>query len=223
MDWRDLFLPHNLPFSSFLGFALFLFFAQYFGADGHEAGAGAHDMDGHDLSHDTDHSGDHSHDSESMVSRVLSIFGIGRAPLMVVLYTFFASYGALGIVCTALLGTIGIPPTGRLWIALLAVLPLATIVTRLVSVTFSKAVPQTLTLVTHLSELVGKTGTVTNPVTEDFGLARVYDAHMNQIIITCHTAPGEPPIPEGASVVLMEYDPEQKTYRVRTDKVSLTA
>jgi hypothetical protein len=67
-------------------------------------------------------------------------------------------------------------------------------------------------------ELQGHSARVRFEVTETFGSAVVVDQHRFPHEVDCRVKPGEPPIPVGASVYLLEYDPERNLFFVMTEQ-----
>lgn len=108
---------------------------------------------------------------EGFFLKVLSLFGVGKCPLSIVLFTSFLLFGFSGLVLNTIF-----PPILRILSVIGALF--ATIVgTRFLASTVSRFMPQTETYNITSQHFVGKRGRVVIAVTEDFGQVHVNDQY----------------------------------------------
>jgi hypothetical protein len=204
------FLNHwwNLPFLVMLGLVAVFFVVQVFGLFGHH---GDHDH-GHD--HDPDHDHEHHHDGhEGTLSTVLSFFGVGRVPIMVVWVTLFLFTGFVGLFVNRVFFLEGGYPGwafpvalgGGLAVGLVAVKVFASLAAKLVD-TGGKGS-------TAKGELAGRVGVVASGTLDGrFGEVRVTDGRGHEMLVHARLGDGEPALARGAKVVLVDYDPAKDLF-----------
>lgn len=207
-EWLVFFVPLGL--SALLGVSA----ALGIGMDGAD---GDHDVDAdHDIDHDVDadhhvdvdHDVDHDHDTDGHGFSPLEMLGVGHAPLGVLLLCVTLFWAVLGILGNALWG---IERAG--WsVALAAVgtLPATAGTARLVG----RLLPthQSFSVARH--ELIGVEGTAIYPITATAGTVRLYDRLKTLRQLDCRVAAGAEPLPEGARVVVTDYDPQRQIFTV---------
>jgi hypothetical protein len=147
----------------------------------------------------------------------LSFLGIGRAPLSIVLTTFCLVWGFVGYLSNQLLDDL-LPPATFVWISLAAAGGLAVLLTRSFARLVARLVPRTQSYGVARHDLRGRSARVRFPISETFGSATVVDPHNFPYEVDCRVRPGEPPIPVGTSVFLMEYDAEQNVFYVMSQR-----
>lgn len=141
-----------------------------------------------------------------LVAMLQSVFGIGRAPLLMVAELFFICWGTVGLIANELIGEkLHQGPA-----LLLASAPIAFIggllLARIGAAILDKAVPQEESLVTSRDGLFGLTGEITFPVGSTGGRIHVYDAYGTLHDEACRTLPNSSPIPKGATAMVEDID-----------------
>ncbi|HTK04173.1 MAG TPA: hypothetical protein VL500_01185 [Candidatus Eisenbacteria bacterium] len=211
----------NLVFYIPLAVGLILVFGSAFG--GHDTG-GDHDAD-HDVGHDHDgHDGstkgavDAAHDHEStFVMKALSLLGVGRVPLTLVLMIMSFLFGGIGIISNAVLGAF-LP----VWLYG----PVSIVVSSIVTLTLTgksakllnRFMPTTETYRVSRHDFAGCTGKLLLPASPTEGYAQVKDHEGNVHNVKCRTVRGE--LPKGGDILVIEYDEEHQTCIVDANPVS---
>ena len=208
LEWWN--LVFVLPFLLGIGYYLVL-----------ATGTVALDHD-HDADVDVDHDGvEHAvgseHPSAGGLLHVLSLLGVGRVPLSIVLTTFCLVWGFVGYASNQLLGE-RLPASVFPWISLVAAAVAAFVFTRSFAGLLARLVPRTQSYGVARGDLQGRVGRVRFTVTETFGAAVVADQYNFPHEVDCRVRPGEPPIPVGANVYLTEYDPERNLFFVMSEQ-----
>jgi len=213
------FLNHwwNLPFLVMLGLVAAFFVLQLAGLFGHDGDADAdvdHDVDG-DAGGDPDADGEGSwHEA---LAGVLSFFGVGRVPFMVVWGALFIFAGFSGIFFNRVLFVRlqGQYPGWLFIVALALSLIVGLTCTRIAARLAGKLVDTGGRGSARKHELVGALGTVASArVDHAFGEIRVSDAAKNEMLVHARVRAGERPLARGESVVLVEYDGARELFLV---------
>jgi hypothetical protein len=218
------FLNHwwNLPFLVMLGLVGVFFVLQIIGIATHgdsdvdAEGDVDHDVDG-DADHDADgdHDGDGDHDADGLWSGVLSFFGVGRVPFMVVWVTFFIFAGFAGLTWNRVMSTGAEYPTWAFFVALALALAVGAVGVRLFSRLAARFVDVGGRGSVKKHELCGKVGVVASAVVDDkFGEVRVRDDHGNELLVHGTIKAGEPPLKRGDQIVLVDYDEKRELFWV---------
>ncbi|MFT4039334.1 MAG: DUF1449 family protein [Thermomicrobiales bacterium] len=167
-----------------------------------------HDL-GVDFHIDTDHDGG-SND-------LLSLFGLGRVPLSVILICFCLFWGAIGWYAVHRFSEIWPEPGVFIWPSLAVALLGAGVVTRLMAGVLGRIMPRSESYGAGARELVGRLAEARYPITAAAGTVQVYDQHGSLHEVPARVLPGEEPIPAGARVVLWRYDDVAGSYFVTHD------
>ncbi len=185
---------HNLVFLVPIAIAGLLVLALALGMsiDGHEADVHAH------VPGDVDH-GAHGYGEHGLLAGALSLLGIGKAPMSVILVSAMLIWGVAGLIY---LGTAGPEKPG---IAMAIAGVAALLGCRLVAEGLHRVLPSVESYYAGPDELVHLEGQVLYEVTPDSGTARVQDPKGNQRDIPCRVRPGEKRIPAGTSVRVREH------------------
>jgi len=211
------FLNHwwNVPFLVMLGLVAMFFLLQLVGIIGHGADVDHdHDID-HD--HDVDGDADADHDAEGGLSwgGVLSFFGVGRVPFMVVWVTLFLFAGFTGIGLNRLFFVTG-AGVYRGWhflVVILAAMVVGAIGVRLFAQLAAKLVDTEGKGSTSKKEMCGKIGVVASAkLDESFGEVRVHDPRGNEMIVHARMSKGEASLERGAKVVLVDFDEKSELF-----------
>lgn len=175
---------------------------------------GLMDADAHpETDTDTDTDADTETDTDTELS-LMSLLGVGRVPLSLLVTTWLLAFGGIGLVLEYLL----VPQVGLTvgaWIALGVATLLGPIVTGFSARFIARWVPTTETYVTDAADLVGSIGTVEIGIDERFGIVRVLDAAGTLIKIRCHSTTG--PIPRGERALVIDYESSTRDYLVEKE------
>lgn len=194
----------NLPFLVMLGLVGVFFVLQVVGIAAHGDADGDADHDA-DADHDHDHDGEH--DAAGLWSGVLSFFGVGRVPFMVVWVTFFIFAGFSGLTWNRVVAARGDYPAWAFVAALAVALVVGALGVRLFSRLAGRLVDVGGRGAVQKHELCGKVGVVASAIVDDkFGEVRVRDDRGNELLIHGRLTAGEPALARGAKLVLVDYD-----------------
>lgn len=156
---------------------------------------------GHDAGHDTD-----------PFRGALSLIGVGRIPLSLVLMSFFFLWGFFGWVGNQVFGSLLPSPALFIWPSLAVALIGAGAFTRLLAMRLGRLMPSTESYGASTRELVGRIADVRYAVTETSGTVQLYDAYGTMHEVPARVMPGEPAISAGERVVLWRYDGGEGAY-----------
>jgi membrane protein implicated in regulation of membrane protease activity len=173
-----------------------------------DAGHDVHAEAGHDAEHEA-HAGHDGHAHHlSLLGSVLSLLGIGKVPISVILISFFSLWGGVGLALNGLFGADAIVKT-------LAFTALAAVGgTRLLAEGLGRLMPREESYHTPKEDLVGQVGEVLYEVTPSSGTVRLRDPTGNLLDLDCRSWNDER-IPSGTRVDLVEYDPATDVFFVR--------
>jgi len=215
----------NLPFLVMLGLVGVFFLLQLVGIAAH--GDSDVDADGdadadadHDVDHDAeggdhDGDGDGDHDGDGMWAGVLSFFGIGRVPFMVVWVTFFIFAGFAGLTWNRVIAARGDYPTWAFVVALAIAIVAGAIGVRLFSRLAARFVDVGGRGSVKKHELCGKVGVVASATIDDkFGEVRVRDDAGNELLVHGKLQHGDAPLKRGDQIVLVDYDEKSELFWV---------
>lgn len=219
-----IFAWQNVIFYIPIAVGIILVFGSAFG--GHDGDAdGDHDADADNdgdirgAGHIDDPSAHHADSAENgPLHKALSLLGIGRVPLTVVLMMSSLLFGGIGIVMNTLLSAvIGVP-----WIygpisIVVAFLGMVTLTGKAAKL-LNRFVPTTETYRVSKHDLAGQTGVLLLPANSSDGLAQVKDHEGSIHNVRCRTLRGE--LPKGGEVLVIEYDEDARVYVVDTNPVS---
>jgi membrane protein implicated in regulation of membrane protease activity len=184
---------------------------------GHDAGGGggdAHggaDGDAHDAGHDAPGHGGGSHS-------LLSLLGFGRVPVMILATTMCLVFGGVGVILNTGLTAVVSAPRLMVWGSLAGSTIATLVLTGFLSRLLARLMPSAETDSMSKEDLIGCTGTLVLSADERGGLVQVIrggDVYQ----VPCRSSS---PLPKGASVLVTDYDAEQKVYGVCPDPTSTT-
>jgi hypothetical protein len=146
---------------------------------------------------------------------VLGFLNVGRVPLMIILMTWFASWGIVGLICNRIIGskTMQIFPP---WIvaSLVAALVASIVSTKYLAAAFARIFPQS-EPATAERDLIGKVARVTSGrVTSNFGRAIVPTPDGYRLTVSCRTEKDDEVPVQGDEVLLVDYDQATRTFEV---------
>jgi len=133
---------------------------------------------------------------ESLFIKALSIFGVGKCPLSIVVLSALLIFGGAGIILNQIFAPLLAPiSVGGAVVAML-------VLTRLVAMIVSKLMPRTETYAINSAHIEGLTGKLILKTTTNFGEAHVRDHHGGLHKIKCRTYQGE--LAKGTPVLVVE-------------------
>jgi membrane-bound ClpP family serine protease len=190
---EELFAWYNLIFYIPILISIILVFsAAGFGADADI------DADTPDVEFDADAEAevDGDVDEVPIILRALSIIGIGRCPLSVVLLTAFLIFGGTGLILNQIFAPF------LAFVSVIGAFFSMLFFTRIIAIGISKLMPGTETYVVTNDHLVGLAGELIMKTSTQFGMAHVYDHHGGLHKIQCKTYKGE--LPSGTHVLIVD-------------------
>ncbi len=147
-------------------------------------------------------------DSPPGLAAALSILGIGRAPLSLLMVSLCFTWGVSGLIAGALLGA------GEPWKSIVIASFFGIGLTGRIAGGVARLLPSVASYHTPARELVGLLGDVLFRVTADAGAVRVRDDRDTLRDVSARVAPGAPSIPAGGRVLLMSYDAATQSFLV---------
>lgn len=149
---------------------------------------------------------------------ILSLVGVGRAPLSLLLVSFCFLWGFLGWLGNAIFGAVIASPAVFIWPSLALALVGSLVLTRLLAGGLHRLLPATETYAVSNRQLVGRLANVRYGVTDRMGSAQLYDDQGRMHEVPVRILPGEAPIPAHSSVVLWRYDLDTNTFLVTPEQ-----
>ncbi|MBA3272861.1 MAG: DUF1449 family protein [Chthoniobacterales bacterium] len=191
------------------------------------------DADGHAevsaASHGASHGDAHSHAESSQQSStplfmsMLTLIGVGRAPLGLVLMILLMTWGFIGFATNNAVR----PVMPRDWMVALASLPIAAIGSMALTGGMARMVarfmPTSETSARKRSELCGNVGEALYEISDTFGMVVVRDSQHNRFQVPCRVGQGREAIAKGAQVLLVKYDEADESFIVRPYELNNTA
>ena len=176
---------------------------------------GAHiEIHPHDLPDDI------GHDSDTDPFRgALSLIGVGRIPLSLVLMSFSFLWGFFGWAANQLFASVLPSPALFIWPSLAVALVGAGVFTRFLAMRLGRLMPSTESYGASSSELVGRIADVRYALTETSGTVQLYNQYGSIYEVPARVMPGETPIGSGERVVLWRYDSGGGTYFAVQDDI----
>jgi hypothetical protein len=185
-----------------------------------------------DVGADTDHHFDlHEATGEgSFLSNALSLLGVGKAPLSLIGSSFCFIWGFTGWAANQFFQSLWPAPAVFAFASIGVALFSAIFLTRFIVLGLAKLMPLDENFAVSDSQLVGRRATVRFSVTNQSGTAQVYDQYGTLHEVPCRLKGDESEgddgerneqnmtsLPPGTPIILMEWNREQKFFRVRTD------
>jgi membrane protein implicated in regulation of membrane protease activity len=178
---------------------------------GHALGQAPH---GPQVSAHNGHAGHLHHDGSGHVRaglarQLLGFFGIGRAPLNIVLGSFLLGWGLCGLLATDMLRRSFPTPAGfvlpTMGVAALGALLSA----RVFGEMAERLMPREESAVLSRADLIGLTGTVVYPVSDTSGRLHVFDPYRTLHVEAARPARAGAVFPKGAAVTVVGIDPDR--------------
>ena len=212
---------HYLIFLLPFGIAVLLLLLSSVRVGGHHgrahahAGGGmrAHGNGGHAPRHG--HAVRHGHAAKGSrqgetgpLGMLLGTLGFRKAPLPIVLSSFFLVWGFSGTWGNQLLLHTSRPTLGQILPSIAVALLGAMIGGRFAAELIARILPPDETSVVSQDALFGLTGRIAFPVSETSGRIRVYDEFGTLHDESCRVAPDHPPIEKGRTALIVDRDPK---------------
>jgi membrane protein implicated in regulation of membrane protease activity len=176
--------------------------------EGHDVDVGHHLDAGH---HDVEHGdGDPFHGA-------LSLIGVGRVPLSLVLMSFAFLWGFFGWLGNRLFSMVLPSPSLFLWPSLVMAFLGAAVLTGVLARGLGRMMPSTESYGATARDLIGGMGDVRYALTAQNGSVQVHDRYGTLHEVPARVLPGEPMIPAGTRVVLWRFDDEAGAYLALQD------
>jgi len=146
-------------------------------------------------------------------SRLFSILGIGKVPLMLVLSIFCLIWGATGVAGNQIFARVLRAPALYVWPSMICAFLISYASTSALSQLISRMMPQLETYGTEEELLVGRIARAAYDLGARPGSAFLLDDQQNRIQVRCRTHDGSV-IPGGAELLLLEYDAPSRIFTV---------
>ena len=157
-------------------------------------------------------------DSDSVhpsgMAHVLSLIGIGRAPLSLLLISFSFLWGLVGWLANGFFSTFISSPAIYVWLSVAVALVVSLLLTRLLANGLHRFLPATETYAISNRQLVGRLANVRYAVSDRNGTAQLYDDQGRLHEVPVRVLPGEDPIPAQTTVILWRYDAAAEAFLV---------
>jgi hypothetical protein len=154
----------------------------------------------------------HAHAQQAPV-RVLTLLGIGKVPIMLILSIFCLIWGAAGVAGNLVFAMLLRFPSLYVWPSMLCAFLVAYSATGGLARWISRLMPDTESYGTDEELLVGRTAQAAYELSAKTGSAFLLDNQQNRIQVRCRTHDGST-IPRGAEVLLLEYDATSRIFTV---------
>lgn len=152
------------------------------------------------------------HSDGNLFERALSLLGVGRVPLSIVITVSSLTFGVTGILLNFFLFSVlksHILTTGASSVGAFAAM---LVITNGLAGWLSRVLPSVETYGVSHTGLEGRVGTLVLSANTEFGIAHVYDEHRELHRVQCKTYQGT--IPEGTEVVIIHYEKSESVYYV---------
>lgn len=184
------------------------------GDAGHSHPVG-HDSVAHD--HSVHGQGHHAHISQedSLMLRLLGLFGIGQVPITLIIGVFLLSWGAFGMAANQLFGSAMKYPAIYIWPSMGVTFVVSSIVTRSMAAIVARILPSDETYGVSRFELIGSIGRTIYATTECTGTVDIKDRFGTVHRVQAKTEPEKDALPSGTAVIVIDFDDNDKRFVVR--------
>jgi hypothetical protein len=157
------------------------------------------------------HGAHHGHQHEPSAARqLLGFFGVGRAPVTIVVGSLMIGWGFCGTVALELLRPILRFPALFVGPSALIAAAGALLCAKVFGELAARVMPEDESYAISREGLMGLTGKVVYAVTEDGGRIHVFDQFRTLHVTPARVAPGAAPIQKGTEVIVASMDPERR-------------
>jgi len=150
----------------------------------------------------------------SILAGALSLLGVGRVPLSIVLMVLMLIWGMTGFFSNTLLWEKYQNETTLLVISIPLAFLASMLGTRLITAGMARWLPTHETYVQRRHELLGAVGEAILPIDSTFGMVAVRDVYGDLFHVGCRLHPNRPALEKGTKVKLIAYNGKQKIYYV---------
>ncbi len=150
----------------------------------------------------------------SVLASMLSLLGVGRAPLSIVLMVLMLTWGMIGFSANTVLWEKYQNESILLAVSIPLALVGSVLCARLVSAAMVRWFPTHETYIQRRHELLGAVGEAILPIDANFGMAAVRDEYHDLFHIACRVHANQPALEKGTKVKLVAYNGKQKLYYV---------
>jgi hypothetical protein len=195
-----------------IGVGTILAIGAAFAVDSDGVGGAGHAGPEHGLGAGFDH--DHDHGPAALPDG-------GRVPITIRLMLATLTFGGVGLAVSYLFGGEAPTPSTLATVgAGVGGLVGSLFVSRLVARLFAQRWPLLETETIGRRDLLGSTGRAVLPLGPAGGVVQVHDRRGNLHQLPCRTLVGEPALPVGAPVLLVDYDEGRGVYRATTNPLT---
>jgi hypothetical protein len=157
------------------------------------------------------HGGHHGHQPSPGVGRqMLGFFGVGRAPIPIVIGSLMIGWGLFGLGATELLRPVLREPVLFLGPTLIVASAGGVLTAKLFGELAARLVPADETCAIPREGLLGLQGQVVYPVSESGGRVHIYDRFRTLHTEPARVAPGQTAIEKGARVIVVSMDADRR-------------
>ena len=175
-----------------------------------------------DTDADADHDASAEHDAEHEAPNtgstfaMLSLLGVGKAPLSILVMMFLMIWSITGMIVNRVVYGLSESVSPTLIISIPAAAVAAVLGTGLLARLIARVFPSTETYIRRKSSLVGLVGEAVYDMTTGFGMVQVRDESGDLHELPCETRGDakKPAIQKGQRVVLYDYDEEKGVFYV---------
>jgi len=152
----------------------------------------------------------------SSLGKVLSVFGVGKVPLTIVLMVAYLVFGGVGVIANIVFSSAGLAPGvfGPISIGVAFAVVLAS--TGAAARLLQRVMPASETYRVSRHDFAGCTGKLLLPADATSGYAQVKDFEGNVHNIQCRAI--KEPLPKGAAILVVAYDEKTRTFLVEADQ-----
>ena len=167
-----------------------------------------------DADSETEH-GAQTGGGSAMFDALSAVFGLGRAPLSILLMILMLAWGFFGFLANLTLFPKVEPPVTKVWT--LSV-PLALVggllTTRIIAGLVGRYLPTHESYALRRHELLGATGEALYDIDQTFGMVAVRDSNHDLFQVPCRVRADQSSIPKGSKVKLIAWNGRQQLYYV---------
>jgi hypothetical protein len=168
-------------------------------------GHGLHGMGGHShAAHGARHNG---RNEPSAARQLLGFFGVGRAPITIVVGSLMIGWGFFGVMALELLRPILGAPALFVGPSALAAGVGGLLCAKVFGELAARVMPQDESYAITREGLMGLTGKVVYEVTETGGRVHIFDQFRTLHVTAARAAPGTAPLKKGTDVIVAAIDP----------------
>jgi hypothetical protein len=172
----------------------------------HGAAAGSHGHAHHQAAHESAvHEG-----GPSVGRQVLGWFGVGRAPVTLLLWSFWLGWGFAGFWSEQLLARSGASPVLYVLPAMGVALVGGLLLAKGTAEVAARVMPREESTAIGREGLLGRIGEIVFPTTESAGRIHVYDDYGTLHDESCRVAPGQPSLAKGTRAMVVSIDAEAR-------------